>query len=620
MALSEIIINDVVKYQTNEVISESSYHTLRQYLLERKPLLTVTNAIDSFLNQHYSADKQNVIEQLVQAACDSQKANDAQEARTDEQEKNSDTLLRSNYGQELSSLQSKLTQLETTIYQQNNFSSQLQSQVSEYQINLKQVERSIERVRAERNAIQTRYVVNPGFPQPNVHVHTHNGPQVPNLYPVLYSMQDQINLDSLLREENRLVDESQRLKELIRLKSTDSAREGYLLGSLNGEKSQTESRLSFIKKQLDVELPKREQQRYIRTQERLARENARNNEDPNLLQLSSKNREILTQKITAKIDELDQLRTKLTKNAVETSYSVYVSQLEEALQGGTDLKLSHYEREALKSITVMMKSYLEMMGQEQTIIKSLDEARNTLKHQQKSLGECTATLQHYVTSNPQLKQTNKDLAEDNRRLKLDSESAGTMRSNALYASLFGGASTLISAAIIGSLVVSPLFFVISGALALATVISLTVAVVYHFQKSATDDRINKNANTISEHEALISKQDTQADNLRTNTIPGLKMSIEESEQTIRRIENQLKEQQFAMKQLFTKAQNVNGVYTDTFQFFGSMPSANASSIRPSAPDYDLSDQTTDYQGYPPQYEVDPAPSYPYSLINFNQSH
>ena len=619
MALSEIIINDVVKYQTNEVIRESSYHTLRQYLLERKPLLTVTNAIDTFLNQHYSADKQNVIEQLVQAACDSQKANDAQEARTDEQEKNSDILLRSNYGQELSSLQSKLTQLETRIYQQNNVCSQHQSLVSEYQINLKQVERSIERQRAERNAIQTRYVVNPGFPQPNVHVHTHNGPQAPNLYPVLFSLQDQLLWDSLLREENRLVDESQRLKELIRLKSTDSAREGYLLGSLNSEKSQTESRLSFIKKQLDVELPKREQQRYIRTQERLARENARDNEDPNLLQLSSKNREILTQKITAKIDELDQLRTKLSKNVVETSYTMYVAQLDEALQGGVELKITYYEREALKSITGMMKNYLEMMGQEQTIIKSLDEAKNALLQQQKSLGVCTAKLQHYVTSNPQLKQTNKELAEDNRRLKLDSESAGAMRSNALYASLFGGASTLISAAIIGSLVVSPLFFAISGALALATVISLTVAVVYHFQKSATDDRINKNANTIRDNEELISKHGTEADKLRTSTIPGLNISIEESERTIRRIENQLKEQQFAMKQLFTKAQNVNEGYSDAFQFFGSMPSATVTPIRPSAPAYDLSDQTPGYHGYPPQYEVEPPALPSYSLINFNQS-
>ncbi|KTD49319.1 hypothetical protein [Legionella quateirensis] len=618
MALSEIIINDVVKYQTNAVISESSYQTLRQYLLERKPLLTVTNEIDSFLNEHYTADKQIVIEQLVQAACDSQKTNDAQEARKDEQEKNSDTLLRSNYGQELSSLQSKLTQLETRVYQQNSLSSQIRSQVSEYQINLNQVERSIERIRTERNVIQTRYVVNPGFPQPNVHVHTHNGPQVTNLYPVLFSMQDQITWDSLLREENRLIDERQRLKDIIRLKSNESNQEGYLLGTLNGEKRQAEARLRDIKNQMDVELPNREQQRHIRNQERLARENARSSNDPNLLQLSFKNREALTQKITAKIDELDQLRTKLSKNAVDTSYSLYVAQLDEALQGGVELKLTHFEREALKSITGMMKNYLEMMGQEQSIIKSLDEARNALQQQQKSLGVCTAKLQHYVTSNPQLKQTNKELAEDNRRLKLDSESAGSMRSNALYASLFGGASTLISAAIIGSLVVSPLFFAISGALALATIISLTVAVVYHCQKSATDDRINKNANTIRDNEELISKHNTESDKLRTSTIPGLNMSIEESERTIRRIENQLKEQQFAMKQLFNKAQNVSEFHNDAFQFFGSMPSASELSIRPSAPEYDVSDQSAGYQGYPPQYEVDSTPSHPYSLINFNQ--
>lgn len=37
MALSEVVINDIVQSQTKAVISESNYHLLRQYLLERKP-------------------------------------------------------------------------------------------------------------------------------------------------------------------------------------------------------------------------------------------------------------------------------------------------------------------------------------------------------------------------------------------------------------------------------------------------------------------------------------------------------------------------------------------------------------------------------------------------------
>lgn len=46
MALSEIIINDIVQSQTNAVISESNYHILRQYLLERKPVSRVLNPIN----------------------------------------------------------------------------------------------------------------------------------------------------------------------------------------------------------------------------------------------------------------------------------------------------------------------------------------------------------------------------------------------------------------------------------------------------------------------------------------------------------------------------------------------------------------------------------------------
>ncbi|KTD34393.1 substrate of the Dot/Icm secretion system [Legionella moravica] len=607
MALSEIIINDVVKYQTNLVISEANFPTLRQYLLERKPLSSVTNEIDTFLNEHFIADKQMVLEQLTYAACESQKKSDAEEVIHDEQEKNSDGLLRTNYVQEVSAVQNRLAQLGTMIYQQNKYSAQLQSQLSEYQINLNQVERSIERLKTERRAIQVRYVVSPALPQPNVHGHPQNGIQVPNLYPVVYSIQDQLALDGLAREENRLNDELHRLKEVIRLKRSDSFHEGQQLGGLRNEQNQAEARLKYLRQQLDVELPKREQQRHIRNQERLAREQARTTDDPDLMQLSQKNREALTQKITLKIDELNRLKAKLVQSAVNNSYSLFVSQLDEALQGATQLKLGYYERDTLKTITGMMKIYLEMSGQEQTLIKSLGEARSTLQQQQKWLRECTAKLQHYERSNPQLRQSNKKLAEENERLKLNSESAGSSRSNALYVSLFVGASALVSASIIGSLVVSPLYFALSGVLALATVISLTVAVVYHFQKSSADNQMARNAKTISTNQDLILKHTREADELREHTLPDLNLSIAESGRLIAEKESELNEHQVAMQHLLAKAQNVNEFNGAAFPFFSGTSSVHSMPVTPSAPVLDM-----------PENEVASAPLYPYIPGYFNQ--
>lgn len=388
MALSEIIINDVVQYQTNKIISASNYQTLRQYLLERKPLSELTNAIDEFLTTQYDTDKRTIIMELAQLAFDAQRASDTQEARSDEQEKTNDSLLNSNYRQELSSIDTRQPQLETRIFQQQNYINQIRSQISEYKINKDQTNRSIDRIRNERNIINSRYIVNA---QTNVHVHgaipqstVHVHGATPTA--VVFSFQDQLTWDSLIREENKLIDERQRLTRLIETKKADLEREERLLGQLSAEKKQVDNRKKEITRQLEIVLPNKEQQRQLRNEERMAREQARETEDPELLQLSTKNRDALKQQVTTKIEELDAIRNQLMKKAVDSSYKVFLTQLEEALAGITDLPLNYGEREALKSITQMMNEYFEMENQEQKIIHSLNGAKSTLKTLQKILG------------------------------------------------------------------------------------------------------------------------------------------------------------------------------------------------------------------------------------------
>ena len=101
MALSDVIISDLVLKQTNATISESNYHALRQYLLERKPLLTITNAINSLLSEHISIEKQKYVQHFTQLACGAQHTSDIQEANTDEQERINDSLLQESYNKEL---------------------------------------------------------------------------------------------------------------------------------------------------------------------------------------------------------------------------------------------------------------------------------------------------------------------------------------------------------------------------------------------------------------------------------------------------------------------------------------------------------------------------------------
>ncbi len=588
MALSEIIINDLVLYQTNAAISESNYHTLRQYLLERKPLLIVTNNINSLLSEYCNADKQALMNSLTQIACEAQRSSDIQEAMRDEEEKNNDDLLKSSYKTELPILEGRMNQLEMKCFHQQRICDQLRSQLREYTVNLGQVNEAIDRVHRERQLVHFRYTYHLPYPQDNVHRHYPDlqfNPIYPTLPPV-YSLQDQLILDRLLNEENRLIMERQRLTYLVDSKDTESTKEERTLDKFLKEKKRAEERYGEIRQQLDIDLPNKEQQRQIRNQERVSREHARNSYDPNLQQLSHKNLETLKQQIATQNHELENKRNQLMDKAVETSYLVYITQLEQALQQTNSPQLSFNEREALKMILTLMKNFLAMGVREQSIIHSLSEEQHNLRKLQKNLLDSNTQLQHYIASEPRLVKENKELAEENGNLTLNSESADNHRTNALYASLFGTASGLLSAGLISTLVISPLFFAVPGAFALLTVISLTVALVYHFKKFTAEEQIDHNTQTIRENETTILRQLEQANDLSLTTIPQLTTQIEESEKTIVTIEKQLKDQQQAMSQLLSKAENVSSTYGGSNTFFSS---AEMSSYPiPSAPlEYDL---------------------------------
>ncbi|WP_298623819.1 hypothetical protein [uncultured Legionella sp.] len=588
MALSEIIINDIVRKRTNAVIKASDFHNLRQYLLNREPLLTVTNSIDLLLREQFSDDRQAAVEAMAQEAYDAQRTSDKKETRADEHERTNDELLKVSYSQELPSLENKKNQLDERIYQQQNYHAHIRSQVSEYKINLDQINRTIARLQSDRNIINSRYVLNAPFPhgnihahvqvfthEPNMHVHGHihthnNGLNYPNHGHMLFSLQDQIALDSLVREEHRLNDERIRLTRLIDVKEAELFNEGQQLSTIVTEKRQTENRFRELKHQLETEIPNREWQRQNRNQERMDREDARSTHDPELQQLSDKNREALKQRILTKIDELDKTREQLMKEATEVSYQTFIEQLDETVE----LEVSYYEREALNSIREKMIKYSALQQQEKKTSHSLQDTRTILSTLQQKFNEHTRTLQGYEASNPQLKQANKLLVEENGRLYTAREGFNASQTSALYWSLFSGASAGISAAVIGSLLVSPVFFALSGALALVTVISLTVAGVYHYQKSACNDKMDENHKAIRNNKAIISEHDKEAATLRTTTLPELSAKIEETSQSISLIAKQLEELQHNMKKTYTKAQNITELQGNRNGFFGQQAATN----------------------------------------------
>ncbi|AMP89394.2 Dot/Icm T4SS effector PieE [Legionella pneumophila] len=564
MALSEIIINDIVQSQTNAVISESNYHILRQYLRERKPVSRVLNPINSLLSEHCAQDKQAIINHLTQLACESQRNHDIQEARSDEQEGINENSLMINYRSELLALENTLKELDTKCYQQQRQYNQVSRQFNELKVNMTHINQSIDRIRYERQLLDQQ--LNHPYSDGNVYT---NPPTTPRIYPDLSPPQDQLTRDRLLQEENRLIEERQRLMHLINSKESEKNKEEQNLNRLHKEKKEAEGRYSEIKHQIDVVLPNSEQQRQIRNQERLAREDARASYDPHLLQLSHKNLEALKSQIEIQIRELDERRNQLMGEATEISYKTYLTQLEQLLQESDKVpQITFNENNALKMILAMMKNMEEMAEKEKDISSSIDKERHNLHLLQKSLVGYTRQLERYLTSDPHLVKQNKALTEENTQLQQYSESADNWRTKAFYASLFSVGGSLVSTGILNTFIISPVFFAIPGALAALGVVSLVIAVVSYCQKYFSDMQMEQNNQKIEKNELILMKQWKKANELSLSTIPSLNAKIEQSEKELYALEQKLQDQQHAMSLLLNKAQNVTSNYGGSSNFFG----------------------------------------------------
>lgn len=303
--------------------------------------------------------------------------------------------------------------------------------------------------------------------------------------------------------------------------------------------------------------------------------------------MTYKNQGLLREQIADKNRELDTIQNQLMKAASESSYAVYLMRLEQALERTDSPQITYPERHALKMILSTMYSYNEMERKAQKTQMALTEANAQLQQLRRNLTEKRQQLQHYSSSKPQLIKENQDRAATNNKLIQDRDSAGSVRTNALFFALFGVSTCSLSTGLVAGLMVSPLFFVIPGMLALSTLISLTVAVIYHFKKSGYENQIDENKQTILNNEATLAEQEKKADSINASIIPALNAQISEAEHNSAQIDKQLKEQQHAMSQLSGRAQNITSTYGGNNAFFTGTPdNVVYYPVLPSAPEYD----------------------------------
>ncbi|MFI4918887.1 MAG: hypothetical protein ACHP65_04965 [Legionellales bacterium] len=600
MALSEINIHELVSNKTSSTINNSSYASLRQYILDKKPLLAVTNSIDLLLTEHLTKDKQSTKDNLTLLACEMQRKHDMTTALSDDKERHDDSLLQSQLHAELPTLDSNRALINTKCTFQQQKCNQIQGTLKGLQGDLVNLNRTIDTIQNQLLVINSRYVFPPVIPVNNVHGHISYAP----INQPVFSIQDQISRNRLSYEVVRLIGERNLLSQNINTNTANSTNEERISSQFIKEQQDTEARYVAVQRQLNTELPNKEQQRQLRNQERHSREMVRGVDDPNLLQLTHKNIETLRQQIAKAHQELDAQKKNLMTEVAENGHKVYLTQLAQTLdlinyKAVDGPKITFNECEALKQILIMMNHYIEMEQRESLIATSIAAAQSRLNSQQSNLAISQQQAQHFASSNQQLTQENKKRADNNIQLTLTSNELDQSKSTGIYCTITGLGSSLISAVVIALLFINPVFFVITGALALLGLIALTATLVYHYQKADVDEQIKQNNGQINANEITISQQDQKEIGLAATTVPALQTQITESEQAVILVKKQLQEHKDEMNKLLNQAttQRVTAVYGNNNGFWSPSNGNNASA-------------SVNCDEYVPSYEKRYAPSAP----------
>ncbi|KTD74644.1 hypothetical protein [Legionella waltersii] len=573
MALSDIKIKDAVVHYTQSIITGSNYELLRQYLLERKPVQAVMESVKKDLHQLCESDKQRFKQEYTVSACETQLISDEQDAFSDQEQYDTETRLTQEYSIQLPELRKQLESLKSTYLLQEKSTQLVQTNLEMYKREESRIETRLSGIRTQKSLLTLQYP----YTQ-TVHTHFHSHPAVVTTHPnssYNWTWSNQLQWNNLCIEESQLLSELQQVRGNISSKKLECRFEETKLSELLEQKTTLERKIDSMQRQLNTEFPQNEKSRQRRKEERAFRASARKTEDPQLNQLSYRNREALSQKISTQNKALDRLKEKLDQEASDMSYSVFLTELELKLESQNTNHLLMNENEALKMILGIMKEYQLLATEEQRMQTQLKEENRKLQSLQRNL------------------ESNTQLAESNQQLTQNSESAASARNTSLFIGGTSAVGGVVGAIMVTNMIVDPILFFVPGGLALVAVVSLIVAFVYHIQKSSYDADIDRNNKSMISNETELLDETYKKDNANSPK-PTLQQQIETTQKEIQTQSALLEEHQQAMIRLMQKGQNVSHTYQRIYPLF--TPSENRGypyTPQPSAPTDDR---------MPPSYE------------------
>ncbi|MBI2785944.1 MAG: hypothetical protein HYX60_06425 [Legionella longbeachae] len=519
MSLSNINIENLVKQKVDKFIEISHYEKLRQLCIQPSPLSFIAEEVATELNDPLESDKQDAKSHLTLNACKAQIEADLKEKQNDVKQLKKDFTLKNKLQME-----------------------------------------SVEHIHSHPSSTHHH---------PNTNTHTHQSIEQHNTHGHPESIPTHHQHDD---EKSSL--EHQKIELNLKLRSLQKA---LKIKQLTHKEDLT--RINEINQILTINLPTEEQQRNERTLARQLREQARLQNDPNLEQLSQKNRLSLKESIIKAHKKLEEKRNTLIQQVNDISYQVYLDRLEFFLQKSSNL--NYQEIEALKQIVQYMKNYLDTKSNEQNQLTERNKVSREKGILELELEKNRKELNRLEESNPQLESRNIQLAKENKELEQAIKERHQYRNKLLKIGLgflfltgmvVGGTIAYIDLTIVSlALTSATLFFVPAAVVALISVGLFIAALAYTIKNSMDSNQLSNNQFKIKSNESTVSSQSQQISTLKNETMPHLINQIFDKQQQINSFDKHIELLQQQAELSLNNAKNISIPSVSNQMFFDAPP-------------------------------------------------
>lgn len=560
MSLNDISIQDLVKQQTIKTIQSANFAVLKKALVDRNPLPAVVNAIDSVLADEIKKDKEQYKVSATQSACQEQIKHDVAEENNDAQQDKNDSRLTQEFISAQFRLNIEVTTLAGVLLSHTQQFNSANAQLISLNSSLNEIQRKLNTISSTRDSIYRRYpVVRSGHvhhhSDTNTHHHGHPGQQPPQ---VVYSPMDSNELSRLSTLESQLI--SERLSYTTQLKTQEAivAAQKSAVTDVQKQHSKKQAELDGVIQELSTHIPNRKTARSQRAIDRVARNNARLDKDPDLMQLSAENGRKLQSNINNFNLRLASDRDVLMKTVNSSSYNVFREQLLLQLDEPSNLSLSSLEIEALQKIAAQLKKYVEMEKQADGLQGVAGSLQSMLRQKRQELQTAQDNYGRFQQNNPQLLIQNEQLQSQNNTLKGNAAINRTTANRLFIGVGSTGGAALISGLVVLLMLLNPLFFIAPGVFALAAAGTLIAALVFKYKENANLHQIQANGRQIATNSQQVNKQTAEMTTLNAQ-IPALREEISHSANGLEQANKELRDHRARMSNFMRSITEVEAV-------------------------------------------------------------